>query len=240
MHMRRALFNHALFVLAIAMAPSVGCQKEPARPGNEPTGTPPSTARAQSAEGVKGFVPLTLADFETFQGKARPDKPTWTADESSIRCTGSPRGYLYSKRPYRNFTLQVELRFPSATEADAAKANTGFLVYLSGPHRVWPVCLEVQGKFTELATIKGNGKPDPLDAAKVHDNEQARRRARKPLAEWNAIEIVAHEGKLTTKLNGETICQSDPCDLREGPIGIQAEGFPYEIRNLRIRDDSSR
>jgi hypothetical protein len=181
---------------------------------------------------------LSLADFDVFQGKTRPKTPTWTADGSILRCTGSPRGYLYSKKPYRDFTLKADLRYPADLAGGESKANTGFFADIQQPHRVWPVCIEIQGKYVEMAAIKGNGKPNPLDPAKVHDDEQARLRSRRPLGEWNSIEIIAHEGRFTSLLNGNRISESEPLELSAGPIGLQAEDCPYEIRNLRIRDDS--
>jgi hypothetical protein len=213
---------------------------------SKPQGPPPSApATSHSAstprEAVvdpEGFRPLSLDDFEVFQGKGHPPTPTWSSNGPMIHCSGKPRGYLYSKSAFRNFALRCDLRFPTATPENSAKANTGFFVYITPPHHVWPVCLEVQGKHSELGMIKGNGKPNPLDPANAHDDDAARQRARKAPAEWNGLEIVSRDGRVESRLNGVPISHNDPCDLRSGPIGLQAEDYPYDVRNLRIRDDA--
>jgi len=237
----RAFAMHK-FVLGSCLLICGGCSHGLAGKEDGKQVTPTTPASAQASGGEKGtvtqdgFTPLGLDDFEIFQGKARPNPPTWSEEGHIIKSTGKPRGYLYSKKPYRNFTLRADLRYPPEAPDAATKANTGFLMYIAPPHRVWPICIEVQGKQIELAMIKGNGKPNPLDPAKVHDDESARQKARRPIGEWNAIEIVSSDGKLTSFVNGVKISENEPVELREGPIGLQAEDFPYEIRNLRVRE----
>ncbi len=233
-----------LAAVAIAAATGLGCSRSPDASPSAARSNAESTAKPKAgdapAKAADGFLPLRLADFEVFQGKARPTEPTWTEDGALLRCTGSPRGYLYSKQNHRDFTLRAELRYASSPDLDSANANTGLFVYIKQPHRVWPVCIEVQGKQVEMAAIKGNGRPNPLDPALVRDDEAGRRTARRPVGEWNVLEVDARGGELTTFLNGKKIAVSAPCELRDGPIGIQAEGYPYEIRNLRIKDELPR
>lgn len=180
-----------------------------------------------------GFTALAFQDFESFQ--AEPD--TWTATEDGIRCTGKPKGYLYSLTPHHNFTWKLEYRFErpkSLKDETKFKGNTGFLVYIIGEHKQWPVCLEVQGKHVQMAAIKENGGAAPVT---VHDDEAARQSARKPVGEWNRLEISAREGAVTAKLNDVPISRSEPNFLSEGQIGIQAEDHPFVVRRMRIKDE---
>ena len=65
-----------------------------------------------------GFTLLTRDDFEAFGAETE----TWTATPEGVRCTGKPRGYLYSKTPYGNFTLRLQYRFERPQKlADEAK-----------------------------------------------------------------------------------------------------------------------
>ena len=187
----------------------------------------------------EGFLPLSLADFETFA--AEPD--TWTEDAGVIRCTGKPRGYLRSQAGHQNFTWRLEYRFdrPKSLKDEAKfKGNTGFLVYLNGENKIdkgkllWPVCLEVQGKHMQMAAIKENGGAAPVT---VQDDEAAREAARKPVGEWNRLEIVSRDGALTVNLNDVPISRSEPNFLSEGAIGIQAEDHPFAVRRMRIKDE---
>jgi hypothetical protein len=207
-----------------------GCQQ-----GDEPVASDPADAAPFELE--EGFTQLTLDDFEVFTKPGADGAGTWSQKTDVIQTTGSPRGYLYSKKSYRNFTLRLEYRFPNLDgKADVAKVNTGVLVYITGPHRIWPKCLEVQGKHVEMAHIKSNARDITIEA---DDDESARESARLPVGQWNRLEIVSKDGALTSTLNGVKICESQPGELVAGPIGLQAEDHPVDFRRLRIRGDVS-
>ncbi|MFO0919726.1 MAG: DUF1080 domain-containing protein [Planctomycetaceae bacterium] len=179
----------------------------------------------------EGFQPLTLADFEAFG--AEPE--TWSGQDDRIVCQGKPKGYLYSRRPYQNFIWKLEFRFPrpkSLKDEAQFKGNTGFLVYITGDHKLWPVCIEVQGKHVQMAAIRENGGAEPVT---VHDDETHRLAARKTVGQWNQLEITSKNGALAVILNGEPVATSDPNFLSEGLIGIQAEDHPFEVRRMRIK-----
>lgn len=187
----------------------------------------------------EGFRALSLSDFESFFAKLPKAEavPTWSVVGSAIVCTGKPKGYLYSKEKFQDFTLRVELRFAPSAEAAETKdfnPNSGVMIYITEPHKQWPKSLEVQGKFLELATIKPNG-----GAAKVEleDDTAVRESARKPAGEWNGLEIHSKDGALTVLLNGQKVCESQPSDVSEGAIGLQSEDFEVHFRRLRIRAD---
>lgn len=187
----------------------------------------------------EGFRALSLSDFEPFF--AKPPKadavPTWSAVGGAIVCTGKPRGYLYSPEKFQDFTLRLELRFAPSAEVAETKdfnPNSGVMLYIAEPHKLWPKSLEVQGKFSELATIKANGKAAEV---KLVDDSAVRESARKPFSEWNALEILSHGGALTVLLNGQKVCESSPSDVSAGPIGLQSEDFEVHFRRLRIRAD---
>ncbi|MCH9656489.1 MAG: DUF1080 domain-containing protein [Planctomycetes bacterium] len=180
-----------------------------------------------------GFTLLSLDDFNEFQGKSKKpvDGPTWTEKSDIISCTGNPRGYLYSKKIHGNFSLRLEYRFPESSEKKE-NPNTGILIYITGENRIWPRCLEVQGKFEEMAHIKSNSKDVTLE---VTDNQAARETARRPLGEWNTIEVISKDGMLTSVLNGTKIASCKPSELTEGFFGIQSEGDAVEFRNIRVQ-----
>ena len=202
----------------------------------------PTTAAGQSQRVVVTEPPFQLES--DFQLLARDqfdafgaEEQTWTDTREGLACSGKPKGYLYSKQSYQDFTLRLDYRFPRPeTLKDDAKfkGNTGFLIYVTGEHKLWPTCLEVQGKFLQMAAIKENGGAAPV---KVDDNEQARQQARKPVGEWNSLEIQSQAGAVQVLLNGTLISKSEPDFLSAGLIGIQAEDHPFEIRRLRIRSE---
>jgi len=181
----------------------------------------------------EGFTLLSLKDFEVFNEKTKEplEGKNWSEADGVISCKGTPRGYLYSSESFGNCTIRLEYRFPEAAEKNE-NPNTGFLFFITGENRIWPKCLEVQGKFAEMGHIKSNSREIQLD---VTDNESAREKARRPLGEWNTIEVVCKDGALTSVLNGTQIATSKPSELKSGFFGIQSEGDAVEFRNIRVQ-----
>jgi len=185
----------------------------------------------------EGFEQLGLDAFEKFFSKDPGQSVVWEQAGNGFNCNGKPRGYLYSKQPYANFTLKLDYRFrrPADLTDDASfKGNTGVMIFITGEHKQWPISLEVQGKYSEMGTIKANGGATNVE---IEDNEHARSMARKPVGEWNHIEVVAHEGALQASINGTKVCESKQSDLKDGLLGFQAEDFEVQFRNVRVRRD---
>lgn len=225
----------------------VGCQAAtapsspelaPAATVTEPVATPASVATAAAEpdtpfELEADFRLLSLGDFDAFAA----EDGTWKATDDGLACSGKPRGYLYSKENFQNFTWRLEYRFPRPADLkdDAKfKGNTGFMTYITGEHKIWPVSLEVQGKHVQMGIVKENGG---ASAPTVDDQPEIRTSVRKPVGQWNRLEIVSKEGELQVALNGQPLCHSGPVFLSSGSIGIQAEDFPFEVRRMRIRVD---
>ena len=82
----------------------------------------------------------------TFCMKDNADpRQTWSVTNGVIHCTGKPSGYLRTTQAYSNYVLTVVWRFVKvAPKAD----NTGVLVHIQSPDKVWPECaFRVQGKY---------------------------------------------------------------------------------------------
>jgi len=224
----------------VAIATGVhGCSKNEGHVALAPVGLSEEQALELAAEASasavpadrEGFRPLHLRDFQMFP--AEPD--SWRDERGMILTTGKPKGYIYSRRSYANFTWRAEFRFvPQEDAAKADQSNTGFMLCIQEPHKVWPRSLEVQGKFVEMGQIKSNGG---VPALTINDDQASREKARKPVGEWNTVEITVKNGAVSSVLNGQAICFSEPGEVKDGRIGLQAENFPVEFRNLRLRED---
>lgn len=179
-----------------------------------------------------GFRLLTVADFDHFPA----DAESWSEVGKTIICNGSPKGYAYTREPFENFTLRCVFRYvprgaPPDAEA-AEKFNTGFMLYIQEPHKTWPLSLEVQGRMDEIGSVKGNGG---ASATGVYDDPVGRRESRRPVGQWNEIEIVCNNGAVLSKLNGVNISTCQPSGLTSGPLGLQSEGFEVHFKHLRVR-----
>jgi hypothetical protein len=221
-------------LLAILIGAAAGCSSGTTTPTAPQRAASPPIQLKPDAE---GFVPIEYGDLVLFHPPKEKGELDAQGEADSILLKGNSRGYLHTKTFYRDFTLRLDLRWPNAAglpEDERANANTGVLVFITGEDKIWPKCLEVQGKWTELGHIKSNAKDVTVE---VRDDQAAREQARKPVGEWNSLEIVSKGGAVTSILNGTKIAESDPTELREGRIGLQAERYDVEFRNVRIREE---
>ena len=157
-----------------------------------------------------------------------------------LAVAGKPVGYLVTTGSYENYRLHVEYRWP----ADAVNnSNSGVLVHVaSGPvdRDTWPLCFQVQTKVTrvgDLLPMAGAKFAEPLSTAPSARTPQLERRqpdSEKPLGEWNSLDLVCRGDALEVSINGVLQNTVTRCEPRAGKIGIQCEGFPYELRHFRL------
>ena len=63
---------------------------------------------------------------------------TWSVTNGVIHCNGAATGYLRTLQSYSNYVITVEWRFLNVTPK---KNNTGVLVHMQLPDKVWPPCM---------------------------------------------------------------------------------------------------
>lgn len=234
--MRMWYGNLILFMAGcnVATGPAPVPAPDPSTSATPVTATPAVPVEPDTPFALEeGFRLLTRGDFDAFGA----EDGTWTETADGLTCSGQPRGYLYSREPFQNFTWRLEYRFPrpeSLTDEAKFKGNTGFMIYITGEHKIWPVSLEVQGKHIQIGMIKENGG---ASAPTVEDHPEIRETARKPVGQWNRLEIVSKDGELHVQLNDQPLSKSAPAFLSAGSIGIQSEDHPFEVRRMRIRID---
>ena len=184
----------------------------------------------------EGFKPLGNGkDMSPFKLVGGSEK-TWKADGDVVKCSGQPAGYFATSQSYKNYSFRFDFKYPrpAGLEDDGKfDGNSGYLVHITGEHKVWPKSIEVQGENRTAGTIFAISG---AKAVKAKDDPAARKKALKPVGEWNSIEIISKDGALTAILNGTKVCESDAGDVTEGPIGFQSEGAEIHFRNLRIKE----
>lgn len=57
----------------------------------------------------------------------------------------------------------------------------------------------------------------------------------KPAGEWNTMEITARGKTLILWVNGAVTCQFNDCGQPQGRLGLEAEGYRIEFRNLMLK-----
>ena len=195
-----------------------------------------TTTAAEEKKDGGGFKPLFNGkNFEGWKfelGKADPEK-TFKVKDGIIVVSGNPNGYFYTDKSYKNYILRFDWRYkrPKGLEDDEKfGGNSGLLVAIQEPHKVWPKCVEVQGMNKEHGRIFGLGKFE----AKFNFDAKALKKARKPVGEWNTTEVLVKDGAITSKVNGAQI-STGKSDLTEGPFGFQSEGAEIHFKNIKIK-----
>jgi hypothetical protein len=60
--------------------------------------------------------------------------------------------------------------------------------------------------------------------------------AEKPNGEWNTIEIIVRDGKITHRLNGVLVNEGSDPSIKEGHIILQSEGAELYYKNVKIKE----
>ena len=177
---------------------------------------------------------LNGKDFQGWQaidgGRPTPAAPVWTYRDGIIACSGKAKGYLRTEKPYDNYILSVEWRWPEGTGGDS-----GIFFMLSDEDALIPNGLEAQlysgraGDFWSLGAFqaKVSGKQLISYARKRTETNE------KPIGEWNRMQIAVYEGNVTVLVNG-TLQNGATEGRRSGRIGLQVEGDAIEFRNLEL------
>jgi hypothetical protein len=164
---------------------------------------------------------------------ATPTK-TWRVEDGVIICSGKPNGYFFTRKSYKNYVVRFDWQYKrpaSLTDDEKFTGNSGLLIHITGEHKVWPKCVEVQGMNRE------HGKAFAIGGAKgkFSFDAAALKKARHPVGEWNTTEVTINNGTITSKVNGAEISTGKTSDLTEGPFGLQSEGAEIHFKNIKVK-----
>jgi hypothetical protein len=197
-----------------------------------------ATASLALAADDAGFVALfdgkTLDGWTPVGGKSG----NWTVSEEILITKGEGGGWLSTEKTYDNFVLALEYRLQKG-------GNSG--VFIRSPRSGDPAYtgMEIQ-ILDDDADVYKNLKPFQY-CGSVYGVSPSTRGHTKPAGQWNAMEIRAEGSKITVKLNGETVVETNLDDhaddakthpgikRTEGYIGLQSHSEPVEFRNVRIK-----
>ncbi|MGI9243728.1 MAG: DUF1080 domain-containing protein [Verrucomicrobiales bacterium] len=134
--------------------------------------------------------------------RGRPDQGSgWGVEEGKLICFGGRPGHLRTRALYRNYILKLEYRLPGG------KGDSGVGLFLTGPNKVRPNCLEVQivhGHAGDLYPVGGfqaagaDGKEIVYRAERIAEPRELR-------DEWNSMELKVRDGTLEVSLNGDVV-----------------------------------
>jgi hypothetical protein len=141
---------------------------------------------------------------------------------------------LTTKQEFKDYVLTFEFKYdrPENLKADAEfRGNSGVLLHITNPPKVWPSCVQVQlaqadpGAIFAMNESKCEAGSDPL----------AQKAAIKAVGEWNKVQVTCQGGAIVVMLNGVEVSKGEKADPDHGVIGWQSEGKPIRFRAIRIK-----
>lgn len=174
---------------------------------------------------------VLLFNGKDFSGWTFPipgNKDAWGIKDGVLTNTGQPVGYIRTEKDYTDYVLRLQLRH-------LGRGNSGVLLRMTGPDKVWPRSIEAQGQFHSMGDIWNIDefpmKVDPertrgRHTVKLHPTNE------KDVGGWNEYEIYLNKGDLRIYVNGLLQNTGTDCWHTPGKICLQSEGSPTEFRNI--------
>ena len=176
---------------------------------------------------------LSNWNFVVDGDKAVPEN-VYSVKDGAILIQGNPFGYMYTKKKYSNYILELEWAWVGA------ESNSGIFLLIADPKNPFPNGIECQLKagiagdfvllggsdLNEYVAPEGERPKFPVIKKCEESNE-------KPVGEWNKAKIEVRDGKITVYING-TLQNQGTNKVKEGYIGLQSEGGPIKFRNLSL------
>ncbi|MFO1486902.1 MAG: DUF1080 domain-containing protein [Verrucomicrobiota bacterium] len=201
----------------------------------------PAFAADQIAAPISPASRIDLFDGKDFAGFTftsrdtnAPVSETWTVTNGVIHCSGKTSGYFRTQKLFKDYQLTVEWRF---VKMAPKQDNTGVLVHMQWPDKVWPRCVQVQGKHLRQGDLFLMAGAESKEHHGLDANTAVPMRgesAERPVGEWNTSETRCKGDNVQALINGRLMNEITECTVTSGFIGIQSEGAEFEIRKMFV------
>lgn len=174
-------------------------------------------AYAQETNTNSGWV--SIFNGSDLQGWVPMNKGNYSATNGVIHLSGG-KGWLRTEREYTNFIFEAEWR------ALGSNYNSGFFIRAgldgtSFPKDVWQVNLKrvavgelLTGSQTKVASVT-----PPI-----------------PTNQWVKFRIEVRGANVSLDVDGKHAWEFHELNAQHGYIGLQAEGYEFDFRNLRVQE----
>ena len=187
-------------------------------------------------EGWTNLLSNGIQDWERYPFPAtRPlvEKSPWSYDAQTgiLRCEATKiHEMLLYKTPFGNGTLHVEWRYIGNPQ----KNNSGIFIRTAPDTSSWA---QAQLATSGLGILFGN-IPDTTNPQGKGIRKTAGKRTPElqcPPGEWNTAELSAQGDTITLTINGKLVATMDGYSTLSGSVGLEAEFYPIEFRNIRYK-----
>ncbi len=183
-----------------------------------------------AGKGLKGWRRVPIAPDTQLNTK---DPWKLGDDGKLLRCDGvGVKEMLLFEREFADGTFHVEWRFRKME--GKADYNSGVYVRTSPDGKVWHQAQVAHpDKAPRLADLFG---------ATLRDGQPRRflvegrgEKLARPPGEWNVYDITCKGPAVTVAVNGAEATVWDDCPVAKGHVGLQAEYYFVEFRNLKFK-----
>jgi hypothetical protein len=203
---------------------------------------------AQSNKTVTLFKPQDKGNWYVFiqrEGKDKDSLKVFQFEGETIHVSGEKFGYISTVKSYSNFHFTLEFKWGEKKYPPRlnAKRDAGVLynaVMYSGD-KIWPRSLEFQIQEGDCGDMWLTDSASMVHADTVVPKRPSFRiiktkDAEKSNGEWNKVEVIIKDGKITHLMNGEIVFEGKSPDPSSGQIVLQSEGAELYYRNVTIRE----
>jgi hypothetical protein len=167
--------------------------------------------------------------FKLKDNSVDPSK-VFTVKDGIINISGSPFGYMRTKKSYSDFKLHVEWRWPGEP------TNSGVFVFAQEPDSIWLCCVECQlqaGNAGDFVCMNGADMNERTDKSKVFVRKMSQS-SEKQAGEWNTMEVECKSNTIEVRVNGVLQNKATGVNLDKGSICLQSEGKEIQFRNVYL------
>lgn len=154
------------------------------------------------------------------------------AGERVLVCDGDGgHDMLLTEQQYGDAVFHFEFRY---TKVEGKTGyNSGAYVRNSKDGAIWHQAQfgDANGGYLFGETPKAEGGKKFFSLSKQVTGPRV-----KPVGEWNTLEITARGQTLTLWVNGAVTCEFADCGAPRGQVGLEAEGYRIEFRNLKVKE----
>jgi hypothetical protein len=221
--MPRIILAFGVCLLLASVAPAGGDKPTPSALESDPKGWTDVMPPAD----FKGWkrVPLPV-------GSKLKEESCWKVDAANkvLLCNGvGVHENLQLEKELGDFIFHVEWRFK---KVEGKKGyNSGVYVRNSADGGIWH---QAQVGSLNVGFIFGDSLVDGKKMRVRHGDTKPQRG--KEAGEWNVYEITCKGKEVTLWVNGFQTAKWTDCQVPKGQIGLEAEGFEIEFRNLKVKE----
>jgi hypothetical protein len=224
---RRPVACIVLAVLALLVAPLIAAlaADTPGALERDPGGW--TDLLAQGGPNLTGWTRGSIPS-----GKPLSVENQWSLDTRTgyLVCKGDGgHDWLRWDQEQTDFMYHVEWRF---TPFEGKKGyNSGVYVRNSADAAVWIQAQtgDASGGFL-FGDVPVDGKVTRVNLSKDVTDKRV-----KPAGEWNTFEITCKGKDISLWANGAVTCEWHDCPVTKGYVGLEAEGWRIEFRNVKVK-----